>query len=96
MVLIGMVADHEVVAADRLKPVAVVEPPRAMIVDIHREVELLEALPPSLVDRPVAERGRDPAPARAAAASSGKLIMMSAAVNWSPANHSDRASSASQ
>jgi hypothetical protein len=47
-----MVADHEIVAADRLEAIAIVETAGAVIVDIDGEVELLEAAFACLGDRP--------------------------------------------
>ena len=57
-----MFADHEIVAPYRLEPVAVVEAPGPVVIDVYGEIEFLEALPARLFDRPLAERLREPLP----------------------------------
>ena len=52
-VLVGMASDHEVIAPDRDEVVALVEAPRAVIVDKDGEVELVRSAPPGFVERPV-------------------------------------------
>ena len=46
MILVGVIADHEGVAADVREAIAFVEATGAMIVDVHRQEQLARAAVP--------------------------------------------------